>query len=191
MTSPAPEPSTAYLPMTVVIGNPKPHSRTRTVALAAASALHRRLTGCATPVGPPAVVDLSELAAELVGQGGRPEVLDEVLESVRRPGLLLVASPTFKAAYSGLLKLFVDVLPRGALAGVVAVPLMTAARSGHRHVVDTHLGALLSEVGACVPTPGLCVLEREFDTAEVGIGRWLDRAAPAVAGALSSAAGRG
>lgn len=173
------------LPMTTLIGNPKPHSRTRTVALATAAALRARLTHCATPVATPTVIDLSELTAELVGQGSRPETLDEVLEAVRRPGLLLVASPTFKAAYSGLLKLFVDVLPRGALAGVVAVPLMTAARSGHRHVVDTYLGALLAEVGACVPTSGLCVLERDFDTAEIGIGLWLDRAAPAVANALA------
>ena len=97
-----------------------------------------------------------------------------------------MASPTFKAAYSGLLKLFVDVLPRGALTDVVAVPLMTAARAGHQHVVDTYLGALLAEVGACVPTPGLCVLEREFDTAEVGIARWLDAAAPSVSTSQSS-----
>lgn len=62
---------------------------------------------------------------------------------------------------------------------------MTAARSGHRHVVDTYLGALLAEAGACVPAPGLCVLEREFDTAEVGIELWVDRAAPAVADALA------
>ncbi|GAB3935204.1 NAD(P)H-dependent oxidoreductase [Micromonospora vulcania] len=181
--------SVAELPLTVLIGNPKPHSRTRTVALAAAAALHARLTGGPITVDSPTVVDLSELTAELVGQGSRPETLDEVLEAVRRPGLLLVASPTFKAAYSGLLKLFVDVLPRGALVGVVAVPLMTAARAGHQHVVDTHLGALLAEVGACVPTPGLCVLEREFDTAEVGIERWLDRAAPAVTGALVDVSG--
>ncbi|MCX5064980.1 NAD(P)H-dependent oxidoreductase [Micromonospora lupini] len=180
MTRPA-----AELPMTALIGNPKPHSRTRTVALATAAALHSRLTHCPTPVAAPTVIDLAELTAELVGQGSRPETLDEVLEAVRRPGLLLVASPTFKAAYSGLLKLFVDVLPRGALTGVVALPLMTAARSGHRHVVDTYLGALLAEVGACVPTAGLCLLEREFDTAEVGIGRWLDRAAPAVVDALA------
>ncbi|SCG39347.1 NADPH-dependent FMN reductase [Micromonospora humi] len=180
-----------HLPLTVVIGNPKPHSRTRTVALSTAAALHERLADGRTPVGRPGVIDLSELAAELVGQGSRPEALDEALESVRRPGLLLVASPTFKAAYSGLLKLFVDVLPRGALAGVVAVPLMTAARSGHRRVVDTHLGALLAEVGACVPVPGLCVLERELDTAEVGIGRWLDGAAPAVTEALAGTVGPG
>ncbi|WP_328416693.1 NAD(P)H-dependent oxidoreductase [Micromonospora sp. NBC_00389] len=98
--------------MTVLIGNPKPHSRTRTVALATAAALHARLTHCPTPVGAPTMIDLSELTAELVGQSSRPETLDEVLEAVRRPGLLLVASPTFKAAYSGLLMLFVDVLPR-------------------------------------------------------------------------------
>ena len=176
--------------MTVVIGNPKPHSRTRAVALSTAAALHQRLAGSPTPVGRPSVIDLSELTAELVGQGSRPEALDEVLESVRRPGLLLVASPTFKAAYSGLLKLFVDVLPRGALAGVVAVPLMTAARAGHRRVVDTHLGALLAEVGACVPAPGLCVLERELDTAEAGIGRWLDGTTQAVTEALSGAVAR-
>jgi FMN reductase len=171
-------------PLTVLIGNPKPHSRTRAVAVDVAEALWQRLVITGTPLVRPRVADLSELTAELVGQGSRPELLEEVFEAVRRPGLLLVASPTFKAAYSGLLKMFVDLLPRSALTNVVAVPLMTCNRSDHRSVVDSHLRPLLVEAGARVPAPGLCVLEREFDAPERCIQAWVGAAAGPVAAAL-------
>ncbi|TDD63979.1 hypothetical protein E1262_29575 [Jiangella aurantiaca] len=42
-------------------------------------------------------------------------------------GPSLLATPTYKARYTGLLKAFLDRLPGGALRGTVAVPVTVAA----------------------------------------------------------------
>ena len=39
----------------------------------------------------------------------------------------MLASPTFKATYTGVLKLFLDKVPTDGLAGVAAVPVMMGA----------------------------------------------------------------
>jgi FMN reductase len=43
---------------------------------------------------------------------------------VQASRVLIVASPTYKGAYAGLLKLFLHRIVAGALRGVAAVPLM-------------------------------------------------------------------
>lgn len=175
--------------ITLVVGNPKPHSRTRTVAVQATQLVRELLDRNGMPVGPTRLIDLAEMSVDLLGHGEHPGRLEEALEAVREPdGLLIVASPTFKAAYTGLLKLFIDLLPRGALSGVVAVPLMTAASGAHRYVVDSHLRALLVEAGACVPARGLCVLESEFDVLDLVLGEWCAAAVPVLAAVLGARA---
>jgi FMN reductase len=175
------------IPVTVIVGNPKPNSRTRRVAVSTTQALCRSLAVAGSSVGPPNLIDLAEATADLVGQGERPDRLDEMLRMVRLPGgLLVVASPTFKAAYTGLLKLFFDLLPQAALRGVVAVPLMTAASAANRTVVEHLLRPLLVEVGARVPTPGLCVMESEFETLDQRLAGWLTTAVPALSAALAA-----
>src|SRR5215211_3604395 len=97
-----------------VVGNPKPLSRTRS----AAELVVERLTGAP----PDRVVDVVDLGAGLLGWGD-PAVADAVA-AVRSAEVAVVASPTYKATYTGLLKLFLDQIGTGDLAGVVAVPLM-------------------------------------------------------------------
>ena len=74
----------------------------------------------------------------------------------------MVASPTYKATYTGLLKLFFDGYGPEPLAGTAAVPLMIGAGPAHALAVDVHLTPLLHELGASVPWRGLYVLEAEL-----------------------------
>ena len=173
------------IPVTVVVGNPKPNSRTRGVALTATWGLCRCLAAEGVPVTPPQLIDLTEVSAELVGHGTRADVLEQMLHNVGVPGgLLVVASPTFKSSYSGLLKIFVDLLPRGGLRGVVAVPLMTAASPSAQAVVEHLLRPLLLELGADVPVPGLCVMEGEFAVVQERLDEWFLAAVPGLSSAL-------
>ena len=73
-------------------------SRTR----AAAELVAKKLTGAA----PQHVVDVVDLGAALLGWGD-PKVA-EAKDIVKSADLLVVASPTYKATYTGLLKLFLD-----------------------------------------------------------------------------------
>jgi FMN reductase len=160
---------------TVVIGNPKPESRTLGVALAAAEALAESL---GLPAGP-GVIDLSVLARRLL----LPEpsaAIEDATEQVLSADLLLVASPTFKGTYSGLLKVFLDRLPYKGLQDTTALPLLVMNSPLHALAVDVHLRPLLVELGASVPAPGLAVLESEIAELDNVLHRWTGQVAEAL-----------
>jgi FMN reductase len=165
--------------MAVVVGNPKADSRTLRVALSVGDALAERL-----PDGPArVVVDLADVAAELFDPGS--PAVNELLQSVSTCDLIIVASPTFKATYSGLLKSFFDRYANNALARAVAVPVMTGAASIHALAPEVHLRPLLVELGAATPTRGLYVTEGQFAHLDDVIGPWASAAAPLIGRALA------
>ncbi len=92
-----------------------------------------------------------------------------------------MASPTFKATYTGLLKAFFDRYGTNALRSSVAVGVMTGAAPIHALAVEVHLRPLLVELGAATPTRGLYVTEQQFDDLDGAIAPWADAAAPLIA----------
>ncbi|MGZ4455533.1 MAG: NADPH-dependent FMN reductase [Nocardioides sp.] len=161
----------------VVVGNPKPASRT----LAAATYLARELGGAE----PDLVVDLAELGAALLDWSD-PVVAGLVAE-VGAADLVVVASPTYKGTYTGLLKLFLDRFATDGLRGL-AVPLMLGAAPGHALAPELTLRPVLTEIGATV-APGLYVLDSRHDDPEAYAG-WLDRARPTITAVLNRAPAR-
>jgi FMN reductase len=184
----APATGLAVVPTAAVVGNPRRGSRTLAVAHASIGLIRSGLAGCGVPTAEPDVLDLAELtptlSQHLVAGEDRDGRIAAAQARIRIPGLLFVVSPTFNGSYTGLLKMFIDLLPRQALAGTVAVPLMTAAYAGHRFVADTYLRALLLELGATVPVSGLSVIEREFAQLEDAIDHWSQTRLPVLAAVL-------
>ncbi|GAA0841237.1 NADPH-dependent FMN reductase [Streptosporangium amethystogenes subsp. fukuiense] len=166
-----------------VLGNPRPGSRTHGAANSAAEAVARRIGVREAPE----VVDLAVLAPLLFAPETAPEVR-AALELVAGADVLVVASPTYKATYTGLLKAFLDRLPGGALASAVALPLLVMGDAKHSLAVEVHLRPLLVELGAVVPTPGLALLESQLADLDAVLGPWVDRVAPQVAAALGQRA---
>jgi len=161
----------------VIVGNPRPASRTLTVAATAASAVTRA-------AGLPEhhlTIDLCVLARHLLLPEPSPAV-EEALDQVTGADLLLVVSPTYQGTYTGLLKVFLDRVPHRALDRAVALPLMLMGLAGHVPAVDTYLRPLLVELGATVPVPGLAVLESELDRLDSVLGPWAGRVASVLAG---------
>jgi FMN reductase len=146
----------------VVAGNPKPDSRT----LNAAWLVARRLTDA----DPDVVIDVVKLGAGLLGLGD-PGVATAV-KQVQGCDVLVVASPTFKASYTGVLKCFLDQFPSGGLAGVTAFPVMLGAGPGHAMAPEVMLRPVLSELGASCPMRGLYLLESQY-TDESNWVSWL------------------
>lgn len=149
----------------VVVGNPKPASRTLDAARRLASRLG---DGPAAPV-----IDLTELGAALV-QPGAPAVA-EAVAAVREAAAVVVASPTYKASYTGLLKLFLDQFPSGGLRGVVAFPLMLGAAWHHGLAPEAFLKPVLVELGATCPVKGLYLLETDY-VDPPGLAEWIEDA---------------
>jgi FMN reductase len=163
----------------VVVGNPKPGSRT----LAAATFVGRELAGAE----PELIVDLATLGAALLDWTD-PSIGD-LVEQVGSADLVVVASPTYKATYTGLLKLFLDRFAGGSGLRGVAVPLMLGAAPHHSLAPELHLRPLLVELGASVPTPSLYVLDHEHDRPEA-YDAWLGRSRPLVHALLTEGASR-
>jgi FMN reductase len=144
---------------TVIVGNPKARSRTSAAAEAVAAFVAERLGAAPTTT----VIELPDLGPGLLGWGD-PGVA-EAVAAAKGADLLVVASPTYKATYTGLLKLFLDQIGADELAGVATVPVMVGAGAGHALAVETHLRPVLVEIGASMPTRGLYL--QEADLAEL------------------------
>jgi FMN reductase len=167
------------LSFVVLVANPKPQSRTLHIARLAAEAVSR----AAGLPGEHQVVDLSGLARRLLLDEPSSAV-EDALDQVRQADLLLVASPTYKGTYTGLLKVFLDRLDYQALSSVVALPMLVLRLPHHALAVDLHLRPLLMELGASTPAPGLAFLEPDLDEPGPVLEPWAGR----VAGALGRCA---
>lgn len=164
--------------VTVVVGNPKPSSRTLGVATTLADGLAGALPGAAEPW----TLDLAQHAGDMFDW--KSEVLTELTGRVAASDLLVVASPTYKGSYTGLLKAFFDRYPSDGLAGVVAVTVMTGAAAVHALAVEVHLRPLLVDLGATVPARGLFVTEAELPRVDAVVDGWMAGALPLVQRAL-------
>jgi len=151
--------------VTVVVGNPKPRSRT----WAAAHRVARELTGAE----PDTAIDLADFGPALLDWSD-PGVAEAVAD-LAAAELLVVASPTFKGTYTGLLKLFLDRVGGGALVGVTAVPVMLGAHWRHGLAPEAFLKPVLAELGAACPTGALYLLDSAWDAPDA-LDHWLPAA---------------
>jgi FMN reductase len=152
--------------LTVVCGNPRPKSRT----LEAALLVGTRLRDGAPPDH---VYDLVDFGPRLL-EFGEPSVASAVA-AVCASDYVVVASPTYKASYTGLLKLFLDQIAGGAMASVIAFPLMLGAAMGHALAPEAFLKPVLAELGASCPVRGLYLLETDYASDAV-LAPWLESA---------------
>lgn len=86
--------------------------------------------------------------AALLGGNLKNPVIDAAIAQVDEADAVIIATPIFKASYSGLLKAFLDVLPQFALAGKVVVPLATGGSLAHVLALDYALRPVLQSMGA-------------------------------------------
>jgi FMN reductase len=159
-----------------VVGNPKARSRT----FEAADLVVRRLTDAT----PDTRFDLTDFGADLLDWTNAG--VAEVIATVQAADLVVFASPTYKGSYTGLLKLFLDRIGAGALAGVTAVPLMLGGDLRHSLAPELLLKPILTEIGATCPTSGLFLIDSEY-AGSAALDAWLAlarRQVAATAGAL-------
>jgi FMN reductase len=157
--------------VSVVVGNPKPRSRT----YQAANLVAERLSGAA----PDLAVDLVELGPALLDWSSSR--VAETVAAVQASSVVVFASPTYKGAYTGLLKLFLDRIGTGAFAGLTAaVPVMLGGDLRHSLAPEVFLKPVLVELGASCPTRGLFLLEADYD-GSAALDAWVDASRPLLA----------
>lgn len=138
-----------------VSGSPSASSKSRRLLEDVLAALGE--SGAATTL-----VDLAAVPADaLLGRRASEEV-EQALASVGSADILAVSTPVYRATYSGLLKVFCDLLAPGALGGKVAIPIATGGGPAHALCIDHGLRPLLASVGAVVIAGGIYGTDADF-----------------------------
>ncbi|CAO5237105.1 NADPH-dependent FMN reductase [Frankia sp. AgKG'84/4] len=166
-----------------VVGNPKPASRTRQVAEAVADRVATALEADGF-TSAHEVIEVSELGAGLLGWGD--PTVGAALATIRSADALVIATPTYKATYTGLLKLLLDQIGGGELAGLPAIPVQVAAAPQHALAVEVHLRPVLVEIGAACPTTGVFVLDSQLPQLPAQLEAWGSVNLPAISALVAA-----
>ena len=94
-------------------------------------------------------LSVRDLPAEALLRGNIQESqIAEALAAVEQASGIVFATSIFKAAYSGLLKCMLDILPQFALAGKAILPIATGGSVAHVLALDYGLRPVLRSMGA-------------------------------------------
>lgn len=165
----------------LIAGSPTEHSRSATLLDGVEQRLHAEVDGRRLPVDRLRIRDLSPQAL-LLADWGHASVVRSI-EQVTLARALVVATPVYKAAYSGVLKVFLDLLPQTALKGKVVLPIATGGSPHHMLALDYALRPVLQSLGAQHILPGVYASDSQVPKDEHGeyrpsdeIGQRLDDA---------------
>ena len=139
-------------------------------------------------------VELRDLAGELaqaMQTGAMPnQKLDDVKNALSEADALVAVSPVFAASYSGLFKMFFDILDPDALTSMPVLIAATAGTPRHSLVLDYAMRPLFTYFRANVVPTGVFAATEDFGGAE---GKHLDgriqRAATELASLVVSESG--
>ena len=133
----------------LIAGSPTTPSRSTALLDAAADRLQRRGVAVQRLV-------VRDLPAEalLHADFGNAR-LQQAIDRVTSARALIVATPVYKAAYSGLLKAFLDLLPQTAFNAKAVLPLATGGSPYHMLALDYALRPVLGALGARHILPGV------------------------------------
>lgn len=138
----------------IITGSPSRSSKTAALA----EHVGRRLSREAFRVR---VIHVRDLPAEaLLHANTEDPAIAEARTLVEQADGVIVASPVYKAAYSGLLKTFLDLLPQLALRNKVVLPLATGGTLAHVLALDYALRPVLQSLDPRHVVAGLFVLDK-------------------------------
>ena len=141
-------------------GSPDPNSRsTALLGLAAQRLRHEGLR-----VRNIAVRELP--ASELLAADTKNPAIADALHAIEQAGIVIVATPVYKASYSGLLKTFLDLLPQSGLKDKAVLPIATGGSSAHLLALDYALRPVLASLGARVVIESLFVADGQTNFAD-------------------------
>ncbi len=139
------------------------------------------------------VVELRDHARDLADHlltGFPTPTLRETIDTVLGADGLIAVSPVFNGSYSGLFKLFFDVLERDALEGTPVLIGATAGTARHSLVLEHALRPLFVYLGARVGVIGVFAATEDWGQGDAspdsGLADRIERAARELAGVLAA-----
>jgi FMN reductase len=144
----------------IISGSPSPGSRT----LLLAKEVGRRLTDEGFSVD---LINVRELPAEdlLYARVDNPAIKD-AMARVEAAQAVVVATPIYKAAYAGALKVFLDLLPQFGLMGKTVLPIASGGTIAHVLAIDYALRPVLASLAARHIVNGYFFLDKQLEKVE-------------------------
>lgn len=139
-----------------ISGSPSARSKSRTLLEHTLSALGTR--GVETTL-----IDLNTLPADALLGRRRTADVDDALAAVSRAHIVVASTPVYRATYSGLLKVFFDLLPINGLREKTAIAVATGGSSAHQLVIDHGLRPLFASVSAVTVPTGIYGTDSAFE----------------------------
>lgn len=112
------------------------------------------------------LIDLGDLPAEALLGRVQHEDVSCALEQLSEARVLVVGTPIYRATYTGLLKVFFDLLPAGALAGTVTLPIATGGGPAHLLMIDHGIRPLIASLDGLTTASAIYATPGDFDGAE-------------------------
>ncbi|HII51455.1 MAG TPA: hypothetical protein HA321_00875 [Halobacteriales archaeon] len=97
-----------------------------------------------------AVLDLSDISSEALLFRSKDNILSASIERILDSDVILAATPTYRATYTGLIKTFFDQFPENALSGKVVLPIQTGGSAEHALSIEHGLSPMVRTLGAAV-----------------------------------------
>jgi len=165
--------------MSILLVAGSPSERSRSAALL--DSVSHRLAGRGATIERLHIRDLSPQALLLADTAHRSIAF--AADQVARAKALVIATPGYKAAYSGVLKVFLDLLPQTALKHKTVLPLATGGSPHHMLALDYALRPVLQALSARHILPGVYATDSQVTLTPEGshhlsaeIGARLDEA---------------
>ena len=146
----------------LIAGSPSETSR----SAALLDAVAQRLQPHHLPVDRLHIRDLSPQALLLADF--QHKSITRALAQVESARAVVVATPVYKAAYSGVLKVFLDLLPQTGLKGKAVLPLATGGSPHHMLALDYALRPVLQSLGARHILPGVYATDAQVPKDDEG-----------------------
>jgi FMN reductase len=106
------------------------------------------------------VINIRELPAEdLIIARFESLEIKSAIKKVELADVVVILTPIYKASYSGILKVFLDLLPQNVLSGKLVLPLAIGGSFGHLLVIDYALKPVLFALGATKIEKGTFILD--------------------------------
>jgi FMN reductase len=107
-----------------ISGSPRAPSKSKALAAAMLAALAD--AGCETKM-----IDLATLPADALVARAQSAEIDDAIAAVGAADIVVAASPTYRALYTGVLKCFFDLMPQSHLKGKTCIGLQTGIAPEH------------------------------------------------------------
>ncbi len=167
-----PKSTTSERTIVGISGNLTRPSRTRTLVGEILSQIEARRLGRVELYD---VVDAGPELGAATQRGNLPPAPERVLSAIERADALVVATPVYKAAYTGLFKHLFDLIEPKLLEGRPVILAATGGSDRHALVIEHHLRPLFGFFRAHAMPSGIYATNTDFtaegDLTEATIGR--------------------